>query len=123
MLGAGYWEQGATRDGVALPTRRAQQPPPGTLSRVSALASSDQVILEPQGSLPMRALAFPGGISGPAPCRAQLGGTQHLIRTVSVAHKGGAVMVVMDVLVQPLRLDFLPPAPLWLTVRMVPGGQ
>lgn len=70
--------------------------------------------------LPKSAVPFPGGISGLAPCRAWLGGTQSLICTVLVSHKGGAVLMVTDVLPQSLRPGCLIPSPKLRMVRMVP---
>lgn len=72
----------------------------------------------------MRAMDFPGRISGLALHGARLGGTQRLICTVSAAHKGGAAPAVTDALARSLKLGFLLPSLAAAhTVRMVPWGQ
>lgn len=72
---------------------------------------------------PVRAVAFPGGISGLAPHGARLGSTQYLICTVWVAHKGETAPVVTDALARLPQLGFLLPGPTAAhAVRIGPVG-
>lgn len=110
ILGAGFWEWdlrarchrrwGGPANPLGLASPHVGAPPGSRYPGTTRL-------------LPMSAVPFPGGISRLAPRRARLGGTQSLICTVLVSHKGRAVLMVTD------YQDPSPKLRMVRTVRMV----